>query len=382
MLLFLLSPNRNFGQENMSKNVLMKAIHNRNNYSDLTAQVTYNIKSFGDKENKEMEYLVNQLKDDSFYLEISRKPKGKSKSIIYEYGDSSFFLVFDSTSQSFEIYGVRVKNNKRNSHVMSRVFGRYNDSTIINKMFKPIKDTIIFNIPCWEYILKPYTNPVSNVIASSIYVSRKDYLFRGFKEIEIFEGIDTVVTSSFIKCIYFNPNEIRENIIIVENEIARIKNNYSQKPTISYENNIKDYTGKVNKVNSFSIFKMDSALLNFSKGKFVVDFWFIGCFPCMKSFPYLDSLAIKYESNGIRFLKINPIDVDEKEKVKRYAKLHSMEKENYLIPRSLCSNFSVDAYPSFIFIEDGKIIKKYTGFDESVYNDLKLFLESWTKNSN
>nr|MBP7512545.1 hypothetical protein [Bacteroidia bacterium] len=72
----------------------------------------------------------------------------------------------------------------------------------------------------------------------------------------------------------------------------------------------------------------------------------------------------------------------ELDKVKRYSKLHSIELENYLIPRSLCSNFSVDAYPSFIFIEDGKIIKKYTGFDESVYNDLKLFLESWTKNSN
>jgi thiol-disulfide isomerase/thioredoxin len=382
MLLFLFSSNKNFGQENMSKNVLMKAIHNRNNYTDLTAQVSYNIKSFGDIGFKEMEYSINLLKDDSFYLEVSKRPNLDSKMLIYEYGDSSHMMSVEVKNQTFVLYGIKVKNNKRNSHVINRVFGRYYDSSFTKNLIGGPKDTQIYDIPCWELIVKPYNSPVSKVISSSIFISKDDYLIRGFWEAEIFENLDTTITSSFIKCIYFNPNEIRNNIAEIEKEMDVIKSKYSQKPPVSFKNDEKSYTGFIDKLKVFSIEQNDSIFLPLNKGKYLLDFWFIGCYPCMKSFPYLDSLENEYKTTGIHFIKLNPLDGGELDKVKRYSKLHSIELENYLIPRSLCSNFSVDAYPSFIFIEDGKIIKKYTGFDESVYNDLKLFLESWTKNSN
>lgn len=41
--------------------------------------MAYNIKSFGDIGFKEMEYSINLLKDDSFYLEVSKRPNLDSK---------------------------------------------------------------------------------------------------------------------------------------------------------------------------------------------------------------------------------------------------------------------------------------------------------------
>jgi thiol-disulfide isomerase/thioredoxin len=141
------------------------------------------------------------------------------------------------------------------------------------------------------------------------------------------------------------------------------------------------YTASIREFNAFSIQKSDSIVLNFEKGKFFLDFWYIGCLPCFQSFPYIDSLEKVFAKNKIKFMKLNPININDTVMVKKYCKRHFLEKDNYLIQRNLCSNFSVDAYPSFIFIEDGQIIKKFTGFDESVYDELKLFFEKWTADS-
>ncbi|OYU95819.1 MAG: hypothetical protein CFE21_11830 [Bacteroidetes bacterium B1(2017)] len=377
-LIILLAPLKNFGQQINTCNILLTAINNRNNHSDLSANVSYNFKSFGDNKIKEMEYIINQLKDDSFYFEIKSKSNLKVKEIIYERGDSSNLFSLDLENGTFAVYGVRIKNNKRNCHVIKRVFGRYYDSSSVNSLLIMPKDTIIYNVPCWELVQRPSVNPVSRVIASSIYVSKGDYLIRGFREEEIYEDLDTVITCSFIKNISFDPKEIRNNIAKVENEISFIKSKYNQEPINSFHLDKQAYSGFIDKVKGLSINQNDSINLDFKKGKYLLDFWFIGCYPCMQSFPYIDSLENKYSPNGIHFIKLNPLNGNDPDKAKRYCKLHNLADENYLIARSLCSNFDVNSFPSFVFIEDGKIIKKFTGFDESIYDDLKLFLEKWT----
>lgn len=119
ILLILFAPIKNYGQSHISSDILLKVIQNRNNYSDLTAQVAYNIKNFGDNRLSEMEYSVNLLRDDSFYLDVSKRGNFGSKIIMYEYADSSHMLSEYVKNQTFVLYGIKKRNNKRNSYFTS-----------------------------------------------------------------------------------------------------------------------------------------------------------------------------------------------------------------------------------------------------------------------
>jgi thiol-disulfide isomerase/thioredoxin len=228
-------------------------------------------------------------------------------------------------------------------------------------------------------IRKPIRTSFSNLIESSIFISKGDNYFRGYREVDVYEELDTVINSSFIKVLNFDIDDVRFKIKLMVDSIDSLKFNNAQKPLETFKLQADLFNGSVNSISAYSIQNQDSILLDYKKGKYLLDFWFIGCYPCMKSFPYLDTLEIKYKPKGVHFIKLNPLDAREPEKVIRYSKLHSIENENYLIPRNLCSIFSVNAYPSFIFIEDGKIIKSFTGFDESIFQNIKSYLEKWSE---
>ncbi|MCF8253273.1 MAG: TlpA family protein disulfide reductase [Bacteroidia bacterium] len=349
-----------------------------------SAIIEKNYKEVGDLDVSRQIIEISKIKNDSFYL-YRRTIGGKLVNYIIEEKDSIYSVEINLQNSTFSIFNnLRIpysRNFGEKSNRIKQIFGMFLDSSYSHSLYQFPKDTIIYGIPCWELIRKPIRTSFSNLIESSIFISKGDYYFRGFREVDVYEDTDTVINSSFIKTLNFDISEVRYKIKLLTDSLNYLIFNYSQKPLETFKLQADLYSGHVNSISAYCIQNQDSILLDFKKGRYLLDFWFIGCYPCMKSFPYILDLENKFKEKGVHFIKLNPLDAKEPEKVIRYSKLHSIEKENYLIPRNLCSIFSVNAYPSFIFIEDGKIIKSFTGFDENVYSDLKLFLEKWTSDS-
>lgn len=384
ILFVFFSPLALWAQNETSNEILHKSIQLRNNLKIFSAIIEKNYKEVGDLDVSRQIIEISKIKNDSFYL-YRRTIGGKLVNYIIEEKDSIYSVEINLQNSTFSIFNnLRIpysRNFGEKSNRIKQIFGMFLDSSYSHSLYQFPKDTIIYGIPCWELIRKPIRTSFSNLIESSIFISKGDYYFRGFREVDVYEDTDTVINSSFIKTLNFDISEVRYKIKLLTDSLNYLIFNYSQKPLETFKLQADLYSGHVNSISAYCIQNQDSILLDFKKGRYLLDFWFIGCYPCMKSFPYILDLENKFKEKGVHFIKLNPLDAKEPEKVIRYSKLHSIEKENYLIPRNLCSIFSVNAYPSFIFIEDGKIIKSFTGFDENVYSDLKLFLEKWTSDS-
>jgi thiol-disulfide isomerase/thioredoxin len=376
-----MSPIEIFGQPNPSSDILHKSIHLKKNLNIFNAIIERNYKEVGDLEVSRQINEISKIKNDSFYM-CRRKIGGKLVNYIYEQKDSIYSIEINTKDSTFSVFNnLRIpysRNFGEESNRIKQIFGMFLDSSSSYSLLMYPTDTVIYGIPCWVLTRKPVRTSFSNLIESLIFISKEDYHFRGFREVDVYENLDTVINSSFIKYLNFDITDVRNKIKLTIDTIDYLTTINAQVPLESFKLEKNLFSGSVQSLNTYSIQNKDSTILYFTKGKYLLDFWFIGCFPCMKSFPYLDSLENKFKPKGVQFIKLNPLDSKDPEKVIRYSKLHTIEKENYLISRSLCSNFSVISYPSFIFIEDGKIIKSYTGFDESVYEELKKYLEIWT----
>ena len=74
------------------------------------------------------------------------------------------------------------------------------------------------------------------------------------------------------------------------------------------------------------------------QGSVVIDFFAEWCGPCKRIAPFFEQLADEYV--GVTFVKV---DVDESE--------------------DLVSQYGISAMPTFVFLKDGKVVKKVEGAD-------------------
>ena len=88
------------------------------------------------------------------------------------------------------------------------------------------------------------------------------------------------------------------------------------------------------------------------KGSVVIDFFATWCGPCKRIAPAFEDLADKYFP-VVTFLKV---DVDQS--------------------AELVNTFDISAMPTFVFLKDGKIIKKVEGADiREINNGLSLLTQ-------
>ena len=98
------------------------------------------------------------------------------------------------------------------------------------------------------------------------------------------------------------------------------------------------------------------------KGKVVLlDFWYRGCFPCLKATPDLIKLQEEYKDNLV-IIGIN--DRDDAEDISDY---YEYKKANYLSTYKTDVNISkilkINAFPTFIIIDtNGNIVNNEIGF--------------------
>lgn len=100
------------------------------------------------------------------------------------------------------------------------------------------------------------------------------------------------------------------------------------------------------------------------KGKLVVlDFWYMGCMPCIKAIPHLNDLYDKYKSEGVVVLGMNGID--KKSKMLSDFIDKRIKYPIILTDRSVNKKYQLTGYPTIYLIDrNGKILFSEVGFGE------------------
>lgn len=97
------------------------------------------------------------------------------------------------------------------------------------------------------------------------------------------------------------------------------------------------------------------------KGQFVLlNFWFVGCKPCIMEMPELNELVEEFQPQGINFLAIG---LDSPDRVKSFLKQH--EFDYTLLPngRNVASSYGVSSYPTHLLLDaEGKVIYSQQGY--------------------
>ncbi len=110
--------------------------------------------------------------------------------------------------------------------------------------------------------------------------------------------------------------------------------------------------------------KQANVKLSNSKGKLVyLDFWASWCGPCKQSFPWMNAMQEKYQSQGLEVIAIN-LDANNEDAQKFLASTpakFTIAFDNAgLTPRQ----YSVKGMPtSYLVSRDGKIIYQHVGFN-------------------
>lgn len=109
----------------------------------------------------------------------------------------------------------------------------------------------------------------------------------------------------------------------------------------------------------------------------VLDYWFIGCAPCRKAIPAIDSLSLVYKNKPVRFYGLNSIDDEE-----TMHAFHAKENLHYTtlaIAPELPSKERVFEYPCIIIYKNGKREFTLEGFTTLMPSQLSARIDEFLK---
>jgi thiol-disulfide isomerase/thioredoxin len=119
------------------------------------------------------------------------------------------------------------------------------------------------------------------------------------------------------------------------------------------------------------------------KGKAVVlDFWATYCPPCLDEIPHLNSLQTKYGADNLQIVGLHAGDEEDLAKVPAFAE---RLKINYILasPEEELLRFifadTSEIPQTAVFNRDGKLIRKFVGFDLKIKSDLDKAVEEALK---
>ena len=93
-----------------------------------------------------------------------------------------------------------------------------------------------------------------------------------------------------------------------------------------------------------------------------LDFWYIGCGPCMRAMPHLDHMQKEFGPEGFTVLGVN--HHQDAATVQRYLNYRKLDVPQ-LILDSLPSGYPVRAYPTwFVIGRDGQVLERDMGYGE------------------
>lgn len=111
------------------------------------------------------------------------------------------------------------------------------------------------------------------------------------------------------------------------------------------------------------------------KGKIVLlDFWYRGCYPCLKSMPVLERLHQKYKEKGLCIIGVN--HVDHPDQIKKHMEYKQISYPT-VINKDLAKQYNIISAPTFILLDaKQQVIAIEIGYSESLEEVLERQIES------
>ena len=115
------------------------------------------------------------------------------------------------------------------------------------------------------------------------------------------------------------------------------------------------------------------------KGKVVLlDFWYRGCFPCLKATPDLMKLQEEFK-NDLVIIGIN--DRDDKQDISDYYayKKNTFYFSTYKTSNHISNSLKINTFPTFIILDQkGEIVKIEVGFNKKrIRNTIKSLIKNY-----
>lgn len=110
-----------------------------------------------------------------------------------------------------------------------------------------------------------------------------------------------------------------------------------------------------------------ASLADFSGQLLYLDFWYIGCGPCMQALPHLAELQATYGEQGLSILGAN--SHQNASTISRYLNRRGLEVPQLVLDSLPAQDWPIRAYPTWFLIgRDGRVIERGMGFggEESV----------------
>jgi peroxiredoxin len=117
------------------------------------------------------------------------------------------------------------------------------------------------------------------------------------------------------------------------------------------------------------------------KGKVVLlDFYFIGCWGCMKSLKPLNKLHEKYKNQNVVIASIT--ERDSQKSVLAFDKNYQIKYPGYVNAADVVKLYHVDGFPTFYFIDkEGKIGNAFVGYSDDFEEKVSAIIDNLLKKS-
>ena len=103
----------------------------------------------------------------------------------------------------------------------------------------------------------------------------------------------------------------------------------------------------------------------------LIDFWEVWCSPCIASFPKVESLKNKFESE----LNVFGIVSEDYENAIKMVEKKGTTFQNLIGNNELEKEFGVNSWPRYFLVDKNGIVQKeYFGFSEQIEKDIKEFI--------
>lgn len=387
-LLFIYTCN---SQNNDWQSIIKLCSEKLSSSKSLSYQAEYKIKYLDNSDTTnfpKLKYYVLKKPSDSilnFLVKINLIDYKQEK--VYD-GNNNFYTILHHEKAieylSIESFGKSIVKNNIFSDAIPKFLTTGFENILkrqdINVSINEITDV---NTLAWKIEFNFPTDEENTLFKKIIYIDKKTklpYRLEGYGEfmglqqqyssLEISNlKLDIGISEDFFQ-LGDNLKEYSRKIITKESIANSVNNNKVSTDTITnfigFE--IINSIGEKNKIES--TFYNDKLVL--------IDFWYLGCAPCLKAMPKLNELYRKYSGDGFIVLGLNPIDSPvEKEKIiNQFLTKLKVDYTNMYVTKETMKTYNVSSFPSVFLFKNGKLIYSKIGYVENGFTKLENMIKN------
>ena len=326
----------------------------------------------------------------SYNIKVAKKSYFKGDTIKTAYS----IILNKNPLDSLYSYDFKITSNKE-------IFINYENSLwVFNNVDSSYYKTSKFNSILNELIVPNVAPKDSNSLDSlnTFIIEQNDsiyYLQKNFKDIQDFKNIrfnysiskeqmqileisnsmDFQGSNQFfnynIEDFKINKDDVFPNL---KNHLDNLIQSYkprrlNEKSTPNYPKIIEDHKGVF--LNS----EQEQLLSSLESEIYVLDYWYLGCYPCLKMIPILNKIEKDYSSSGVNVIGMNIIDSlpKKEDQIKAYT---DNNKLNYGLFFTKDSPVDINEFPTlFILNKNLEVLEVFSGYDKDKEQDLRKAID-------